>query len=181
IMRRQGSGRIVNISSVAGKIARPLSSVYDSTKHALEALSDGMRGEMAPFGVQVVIVEPGFILTEFTEVADKVSASMTYQNTPYSPAYSPFSQGAGRLRKIAGKSDDIARVVERALTAGRPRIRYAAPKHAKVFIALKRFLPARLIDYIVARQTGMTEERLQATGSNPSRVSEGDLKSDGSS
>ena len=63
IMREQGSGRIVNISSVAGRIARPLSSVYDATKHALEAISDGMRGELAPFGIKVVVIEPGFIIT----------------------------------------------------------------------------------------------------------------------
>jgi short-subunit dehydrogenase len=74
IMREQGSGRIVNISSVAGKIARPLSSVYDATKHALEAISDGMRGEMAPFGVKVVVIEPGFILTEFLGVANELKA-----------------------------------------------------------------------------------------------------------
>src|SRR5438128_3655159 len=61
VMRRQASGRIVNISSVAGRIARPLSSVYDATKHALEAISDGLRGELGPFGIKVVVIEPGFI------------------------------------------------------------------------------------------------------------------------
>src|SRR5713226_1613636 len=68
VMRKQRSGRIVNVSSVAGRIARPLSSVYDSTKHALEAVSDGLRGELAQFGIQVAIVEPGFITTEFSSV-----------------------------------------------------------------------------------------------------------------
>src|SRR5437588_1938289 len=72
IMRKQKSGRIVNVSSVAGRIARPLSSVYDSTKHALEAVSDGLRGELAQFGIQVVIIEPGFIITEFLDVANGV-------------------------------------------------------------------------------------------------------------
>ena len=172
IMRKQRSGRIVNISSVAGRIARPLSSVYDSTKHALEALSDGMRGELAPFGVQVVIVEPGFILTEFTQVAEKVSTSVTDHNTPYSPAFAQFTQGYGRLRKIAGEPDDIARVVERALTAGRPRIRYASPGHARFFLALKRLLPARLIDYIVARQTGMTADKLSQPASSVAQATQ---------
>src|SRR4030095_2108290 len=69
IMRDQRSGRIVNISSVAGRIARPLSSVYDSTKHALEAISDGLRGELAQFGIKVVVIEPGFIITNFLGVA----------------------------------------------------------------------------------------------------------------
>ena len=69
-MRERRAGRIVNIGSVAGRIARPLSSVYDSTKHALEAITDGLRGELAPFGIQVVLIRPGFILTGFTEAAN---------------------------------------------------------------------------------------------------------------
>ena len=65
IMREQGKGRIVNVGSVAGRIARPFSSVYDATKHALEAVTDGLRGEMSPFGIRVSLIQPGFILTEF--------------------------------------------------------------------------------------------------------------------
>src|SRR5499427_6321657 len=90
IMRKQRSGRIINISSVAGRIARPLSSVYDSTKHALEALSDGMRGELAPFGIKVVVVEPGFILTEFLDVSNAVSRAATEQDGPYSSYFATF-------------------------------------------------------------------------------------------
>src|SRR5262249_55050667 len=120
IMRRQGSGRIVNVSSVAGRIARPLSSVYDSTKHALEAISDGMRGELAPFGIKVVVVEPGFILTEFLEVSNAVSRAATEQDGPYSSYFATFNRGADRMRKIAGRPDDIARLIEAALTARRP-------------------------------------------------------------
>src|SRR3954464_14777844 len=67
-MRARGSGRIINIGSVAGKIARPLSSIYDATKHALEAITDGLRGELKPFGIQVSLIRPGFILTEFVDV-----------------------------------------------------------------------------------------------------------------
>jgi short-subunit dehydrogenase len=73
IMREQRRGRIVNVGSVAGKIARPFSSIYDATKHALEAINDGLRGEMSLFGVQVVLIEPGYILTEFLQVASQVS------------------------------------------------------------------------------------------------------------
>src|SRR5205807_5897252 len=86
IMRKQKSGRIVNVSSVAGRIARPLSSVYDSTKHALEAVSDGLRGELAQFGIQVVIIEPGFIITEFLDVANGVSRDVIEKESPYAPS-----------------------------------------------------------------------------------------------
>ena len=155
IMREQGSGRIVNISSVAGKIARPLSSVYDATKHALEAISDGLRGELAPFGIKVVVVEPGFILTEFLNVANEEARPVIEQETPYSPYLRGFRDGYRRVLPIAGVPDDIATLVRKALTAKRPRNRYAAPRHAKLFLAMKRWLPEQLFDYFVTRQSGM--------------------------
>src|SRR5262249_21285655 len=155
VMRKQSAGRIINISSVAGRIARPLSSIYDSTKHALEAISDGMRGELAPFGIKVVVVEPGFILTEFLQVSTDVSRPVTEKQSPYSGFFAAFNRGTDRMRKMAGRPDDIARLIETALTAGRPRMRYAGPAHARVFLALKRMLPDRVFDYGVSRQTGM--------------------------
>ena len=173
IMRKQGSGRIVNISSVAGKIARALSSVYDATKHALEAISDGMRGEMAPFGVKVIIIEPGFIITEFLQAANEASKDVKGSESAYSPFFGGFEEGTQRLRKMAGKPDDIARAVESALTSDNPRIRYAAPGHAKLLILLNRLLPARVIDAIVARQTGMTPDSLKAGPSVRHRAAEG--------
>ncbi|HXG65148.1 MAG TPA: SDR family NAD(P)-dependent oxidoreductase [Blastocatellia bacterium] len=156
VMRRQQSGRIVNISSVAGRIARPLSSVYDATKHALEAISDGLRGELAPFGIKVVIIEPGFIITEFLDAANQASREELEQDSPYSPYFKQFSAGYQRIRKMAGTPDDIAELVEKALVAENPRLRYAAPRHARVVIALKRFLPERLMDRFVMRQAGIT-------------------------
>lgn len=162
VMREQGSGRIINISSVAGRIARPLSSVYDATKHALEAVSDGLRGELAPFGIQVVIIEPGFIITEFVQVANEVSRSVVEQESHYAPFFAGFSAGYQRLRKIAGRPDDIAELVVKALTARRPRNRYAAPRHARIALALKRWLPDRVFNYILARQSGVTADKLKS-------------------
>jgi NAD(P)-dependent dehydrogenase (short-subunit alcohol dehydrogenase family) len=155
VMRKQGSGRIVNISSVAGRIARPLSSVYDSTKHALEALSDGMRGELAPFGIKVVVIEPGFILTEFLQVSTDMSRPVTEKKSPYSEFFAHFNRGTERMRKMAGRPEDIARLIEAALIATRPRMRYAGPVHARILLALKRLLPGRIIDFVISRQTGI--------------------------
>jgi short-subunit dehydrogenase len=162
IMRGQQSGRIVNVSSVAGRIARPLSSVYDATKHALEAISDGLRGELAPFGIKVVIIEPGFIITEFLQVANEVSRPVIEQDSPYAPFFEGFSRGYERVRRIAGSPDDIAELIERALTADRPRARYAAPRHARLALALKRLLPERIFNYLVIRQTGVSADKLRA-------------------
>ena len=148
IMRNQGSGRIVNISSVAGRIGSPLSSVYDATKHALEAISDGLRGELAPFGIKVVIIEPGFIITEFLDVADEVSRDVIERDSPYAASIAHRKQSMQRLRKMAGTPDDIAELIVKALALANPRARYSAPRHAQVLILLRRFLPERLFDYI---------------------------------
>lgn len=151
IMREQKSGRIVNISSVAGRIARPLSSVYDATKHALEAVSDGLRGELAPFGIKVVIVEPGFILTEFLGVANENAREIIENAGPYAESIERTGAAIQRLRKLAGHPDDIAEAVFKALSSKNPRARYAAPGHAKFALAVKRLLPARLFDYVMSR------------------------------
>jgi len=149
IMRAQGEGRIINIGSVAGRIARAMSSVYDATKHAVEAFNDGLRGELKPFGIDVVLVRPGFILTEFIDAADLVSKDVVAHPGAYAKFAQSFQGGARKLRGIAGKPDDIARLVERAASARRPKTHYAAPKHAKLLLLLKWALPVRLLDWIV--------------------------------
>jgi NAD(P)-dependent dehydrogenase (short-subunit alcohol dehydrogenase family) len=148
-LRERGAGRIVNIGSVAGRIARPLSSIYDSTKHALEAITDGLRGELAPFGIDVVLIRPGFILTEFVDAANKASEPVSENAGPYAPYLEGFRVGYQRLLSIAGQPDDIARLVEKALTARRPAPRYAAPAHARLFLFLKWILPGRVLDWMV--------------------------------
>ncbi len=148
-LRAQGAGRVVIIGSVAGRIARPFSSIYDSTKHALEAITDGLRGELRPFGIEVVLIRPGFILTEFVDTANQVSAPVAANAGPYAPYFGGFRDNYQRWLAWAGRPDDIARLVEKALTARRPAPRYAAPAHAKLFLFLKWLLPPRVLDRLV--------------------------------
>ncbi len=148
-MRERGTGCIVNIGSVAGKIARPLSSIYDSTKHALEALTDGLRGELKPFGVRVTLIRPGFILTEFVEAANAASVDVVAQAGPYAPFYKGYQDSTKTMRRIAGQPDDIARLVEKALMSDNPAPRYNGPFHAKVFLLLKWLLPDRALAFMV--------------------------------
>jgi len=148
-MRERGSGRIVNIGSVAGRIARPLSSVYDSTKHALEALTDGLRGELAPFGVRVALIRPGFIATEFIAAADKASDGYLENIGPYAPFWDASRAGVRKLRRIAGVPDDIAKLVEKVLRSDNPAPRYNGPFHAKVFLFAKWLLPDRWFGYLL--------------------------------
>jgi short-subunit dehydrogenase len=148
-LRKRGAGRIVNIGSVAGRIARPLSSVYDSTKHALEAITDGLRGELAPSGIQVVLIRPGFIVSGFLDASNQASESILSSGGIYAPYFDSFRHDHQRLRRIAGRPDDIAKLVEKALAARHPAPRYAGPAHAKFFLFLRWLLPARTIDWSV--------------------------------
>lgn len=156
VMRRQRRGRIINISSVAGRIARPFSSVYDATKHALEAISDGLRGELAPFGIHVVVIEPGYIRTEFVQVAQQ-KQSVIGDIGPYAPFFSQAAGRYGAARQFAGRPEDIARLIVTALTTRRPRTRYAAPGHAHLALAIKRFLPDGMFHALILRLMGLTK------------------------
>ena len=151
IMRKQQAGTIVNVSSVAGRIARPFSSIYDATKHALEAVSDGLRGELSPFGIKVVLIEPGLILTEFLEAADQMSTAIWRDPGPYAPILQRSKQNNDRIRRIAAHPDVIARLVLRALADKTPRLRYVAPLHARIFLAIKWMLPDRAFDSLMNR------------------------------
>ena len=155
IMRDQGSGRIVNVGSVAGKIARPFSSVYDATKHALEAITDGLRGELALFGIQVALIQPGFILTEFLDVASRISRPVLDNAGPYAPYLQELSSNQQKARKFAGQPEQIAELIFRALTDKHPRFRYAGPRHAHLFLAMKRFMPEKWFDSIALRSVGL--------------------------
>jgi short-subunit dehydrogenase len=144
VMREQGSGRIINIGSVAGKIARPLSSTYDSTKHALEAFSTGLRGELAPFGIDVVLIRPGFISTEFIEAANQASGDAMSQESPYRPLIAAHRENVQKLRKLAAPPEVIARLVLKALAAPHPKPHYTGPAHAKLFLFIEWATPAMM-------------------------------------
>jgi short-subunit dehydrogenase len=152
-LRAQGHGRIVNIGSVAGRIARPMSSIYDSTKHAIEALTDGLRGELKPFGVQVVLVRPGFIQSEFGQVANAGWAEIRETAGDYAPYIDGFLAKSKNLKRGAqGVPDDIAHAVGKALKARCPKTHYNAPLHASLFLFAKWLLPVRMMDRILRMQ-----------------------------
>jgi NAD(P)-dependent dehydrogenase (short-subunit alcohol dehydrogenase family) len=156
-MRERGSGRIVNLSSMGGKMTLPGGGVYHATKYAVEALSDALRWEVAPFGIDVVIIEPGLIRTEF---ANTVAAQM--EQVDDDGPYARFNQSikkattkaytTGPMAKLGGEPDDVAKVIEQALTAKRPRTRYPVTPSARVFMLNRRMLPDRAWDAMLRRQ-----------------------------
>ncbi|MGD8327918.1 MAG: oxidoreductase [Acidobacteriota bacterium] len=149
-MRRQRAGKIVNISSMGGKIYTPLGSWYHATKHALEGWSDCLRLELAGFGIDVIVIEPGAIDTEFGAV---MIAPMLERSGD--TAYAELAHKVAKMSRAAyeeGSSSPpslIADVISKAMRARRPRTRYAAGKYAKPVIAARKWLGDRIFDRMI--------------------------------
>jgi NAD(P)-dependent dehydrogenase (short-subunit alcohol dehydrogenase family) len=155
-MRRQGHGRIVNISSMGGKLVFPGGGVYHATKHAVEALSDALRFEVAEFGVKVVIIEPGLIKTEFGNTAAG-SLGETEADGPYAHFNSKvgsFTQGAyeGPMAKLGGGPETVARKIEKAISSRRPKTRYRVTPSAHMVLNTGAMLTDRGWDRFVGTQ-----------------------------
>lgn len=145
-MREKGFGKIVNISSIAGKISIPLSGWYQASKYAVEAYSDALRLEVKRFGIDVILIEPGPIKTEWDSVALQ-NLSRSSGSGPYAPLVQKMT---GRFRegyrKGAPGPEVVAAVILKALRARRPAARYVVPFQAKVIVFLKWLLPDRVLD-----------------------------------
>jgi NAD(P)-dependent dehydrogenase (short-subunit alcohol dehydrogenase family) len=155
-MRSAGSGRIVNLSSMGGKLTFPGGGVYHATKHAVEALSDAMRFEVKEFGVDVVIIEPGLIITEFGETAAGSLAEIE-EHGPYSKFNSDVAKVTanaytGPMARFGAGPEAVAAKISRALTAGRPRTRYTVTASAKAMLGMRRLSTDRMWDRFVRSQ-----------------------------
>ncbi len=147
-MRAQGSGRIINITSMGGKIYTPFGGWYHGTKFALEALSDALRNELRPFGVDVVVIEPGAIRTEWGGIA-AANLRRTSGTGAYATAVERMAAqlgGSGPSSRFGSDPKVIGKAIARAATARRPRIRYAVGLGAKPAIFLRWLLPDRAFD-----------------------------------
>jgi len=153
--RRTGNpGRIVNISSVAGRISAPFLGAYAASKRALEGMSHSLRRELMMFGIDVIIINPGSVVTPIWDKAEVADASR-YATTEYAPLLSRFLTAALRGGRGGLPPEAIAEVVWKALSARRPRTFYpVVPRRLKNW-TIPLALPARLIDRLVARRLGM--------------------------
>jgi NADP-dependent 3-hydroxy acid dehydrogenase YdfG len=161
-MRRAGRGRIVNISSMGGRLTFPGGGAYHATKYAVEALSDALRWEVRGFGVRVVIVEPGLIVTRFGEtaagsIADAAGSAEATDDDPYARFNANVGAATsaiyeGPMRRLGGGPDAVAKVIERAIAARNPRPRYKVTASARLAIAQRRLLPDRAWDAMLRTQ-----------------------------
>jgi len=154
-MRRAGEGRIVNISSMGGKLTFPGGGYYHATKHAVEAISDALRFEAGGFGVDVVCIEPGLIRSGFSETA--VGSVSTPEGSPYAKfnhvvAKQTAEAYHGPMGKLGGEPDSVAKVIEKALTAARPKPRYTVTASAKLMMGQRALMSDRLWDRVMGTQ-----------------------------
>jgi NAD(P)-dependent dehydrogenase (short-subunit alcohol dehydrogenase family) len=161
-MRAAGRGRIVNVGSMGGKLTFPGGGAYHATKYAVEAISDALRWEVAGFGIQVVLIEPGLITTNFGEVAagsiaEAAAAEPDRSDDPYAAFNAKVSAATagvyeGPMARLGGGPETVARAIERALTSRRPKARYKVTASARLAIGQRRLLPDRAWDAMLQTQ-----------------------------
>ncbi len=159
-MRRQRWGRVVNISSMGGRLTFPGGGVYHASKHAVEALGDALRFEVRGFGIDVVTIEPGLIRTEFGETAvGSLGAAEAQSNGgPYGEFNAAVGKAtaeayeSGPLSKLGAGPDAVARTIERAIKSRRPRARYRVTASAKLLLTQRRMMPDRVWDAFLRSQ-----------------------------
>jgi NAD(P)-dependent dehydrogenase (short-subunit alcohol dehydrogenase family) len=157
---RAGRGRIVNMGSIQGRMATPFAGAYSASKFALEALTDALRLELAPWGISVSIVEPSAVATPIWEKSAKTAEAMLDSVQPealvlYAEAIEAVKRTAADAAKRAVDPVEVARVVEHALTAARPRTRYVVGREAKFRAAMALLVPDRVRDNLVAKAMGL--------------------------
>jgi len=162
---RRARGRIVHIGSIAGRIASPFTGPYAASKHAVEALTDSLRLELAPEGIQVAVVEPGQVRTPiwdkgraaFQTVAQRIPAEGMAR---YGPRLRVLEWMVERAPRVASAPEAVGEAVIHALESTEPRTRYVVGRDARVRLALARLLPDRLMDALVLRVMRRVEARI---------------------
>lgn len=151
-MRQNKYGKIVNISSVGGKIALPLGGWYHASKFAMEALSDSMRMEVKPFGIDVIVIEPGGIKSEWGNIAMEGLIRVSGNS-----AYKEMVKGAEKSYKRTENNNSepivIARLIKKGIEAIKPKTRYAGGSMAKPLLFLRKILSDKLLDRLIISQT----------------------------
>jgi NAD(P)-dependent dehydrogenase (short-subunit alcohol dehydrogenase family) len=151
VMRRQGKGRIVNLSSVQGFIPAPYFALYSSTKHAVEGYSESLDHELRPFGIRVALVEPAYTRTSFEENLAKADQSLDV----YDAARAGMNVAVRKAMEKGDAPEVVAETVLKAATDPDPRRRYTAGKMARQVSFLRRFVPASAFDKSLRKQLGL--------------------------
>lgn len=156
-MRERGRGRIINVSSIAGRIHAPYAAWYHASKHALEGFNSCLRTEVSPFGIEVISVQPGPIRTEWLDI----SAENLLKQSGRGPYADEVGKVASSYRRLfaqpftSAAPEKIAGVIVKAATASRPPTRYVCPAGAKMMLLLRWGLPDRILDFLTRKAVGL--------------------------
>ncbi len=158
-MRDRGAGRIVNVSSVGGRITLPFFGAYNATKYAVESISDALRVELHSFGIKVVLIEPGAVNTEFNSVAFKSEALSNGSHAAVASPYADVIAKMGPMRnvveKTAAKPGPVVRGMVHAIETRSPSARYVLPGYNVLGIFFKTIMPTALWDMMLGFATGL--------------------------
>src|ERR687897_2002260 len=157
---RRAPGRIVNVSSIGGRVALPLVGAYNASKFGLEGASDSLRRELRPHGVDVILIEPGGVKTPIWKKGAELADEMLEEVPPeserlYGRIIAAVRTGTQRIARETGiEPSEVAEVIGRALTSSRPRARYLVGSDAKQRAVMAKLLPARMMDRLIGRALG---------------------------
>jgi NAD(P)-dependent dehydrogenase (short-subunit alcohol dehydrogenase family) len=157
-MIREARGRIVFMGSIAGRMPTPFVGAYGASKHAMEAVSDALRFELAPWGIQVSLIEPGAFNTPIWKKSEGAALTMmdpARAEALYGAQLKALKKGVGRVAAMAGPVEKVAAVVEHALTASRPRTRYLVGFDARVQALMRGWAPDRWRDFVIRKAMGI--------------------------
>ncbi len=157
---RRGRGRIVNVSSIGGRVALPLLGAYAMSKFGLEAFSDSLRRELRPQGVDVIVIEPGGVKTPIWKKGNALAAELAEGITPegerlYGRMVEVLRRETVKIEQVRGLPPrEVAELIGTVLTASRPRARYVIGRDAKARAVVARVVPDRLMDRLIGRALG---------------------------
>lgn len=155
-MRERGAGKIINVSSIGGRFTFPYFGAYNATKYAVESMSDAMRNELRPFGINVVLIEPGVIRTNFSNTTQQWVSEYSGPESPYVNSLAHADVMVERTDKMAVGPEVIARVMRRAVESRRPAARYMAPFKARIMYGMFKILPTSWADALMRRVAHLT-------------------------
>jgi NAD(P)-dependent dehydrogenase (short-subunit alcohol dehydrogenase family) len=154
-MRERRAGRIVNVSSAGGRFTFPFMGAYNSSKYAVESLTDALRNEVHPFGVKVVLIEPGVIHTEFGDRAMTMTRKYHLPDSPYAALFRRAEKVHKGFEAIGVEPACVSRAIERAIVGRNPSARYVVPLRTYVALMAFKLLPTRVMDWLQCAVFGL--------------------------
>ena len=151
------SGRIINITSVGGRLASPFLGAYTATKHAVESMTDSLRRELVIFGIDAIAVGPGAVRTPIWDKAEDANKANPYSNSPWAKPIEKFSDTMLEGGRTGLDPEIIAKTIEKALTAAKPKARYAPVPNKLTNFTLPMLLPKRVVDGFFWKRFGMDQ------------------------